>query len=604
VGRAVLACVLLLQASPIRATVLADHSAPPRVTSVTPVDGARYVRPETSILVRFDRAPEFRDAGLAHLLTATGSASGAHAGRAHLTRDGRALVFDPQEPFALGERVTVTLGSPATGDAGAPGASGVYTFQVCATRPEPAALPEEFATPATPAWAPLAGGPVTHDSLPGDFPPLNVMQAGRPAPGVLFTSNLESGDTYSPYLIILGNDGTPVWYQEVGTTCTDFKMHENGRYSYFDGAVGHFVVLDETMNPVDQWECRNGYTTDLHELRLLPNGHALMMSYDPQVVDMSLVVPGGKTNALVTGLIIQEQDADKNVVFQWRSWDHFQITDCTHQDLTRPLVDYVHGNAIEVDGDGNLLISSRHLSEITKIDHETGDILWRWGGVHNEFTFVGDTLQFTYQHAIRRLANGHYTLFDNGNFHSPPFSRACEYELDEANRTATLVWSFRNTPDSYGNAMGYVQRLANGNTLVSFGTGKPDAIEVTPEGDKVLVLALPAGISSYRTFRFDGPPELLGVGIASGTPPDLAFLGRNPVRGPTTMLARLPAAGVVSVTVLDVQGRVVATPLPPAWHSAGVLSVPVSLAGRANGVYFCRLQAGGKSRVRRIVLVE
>ncbi len=30
------------------------------------------------------------------------------------------------------------------------------------------------------------------------------------------------------------------------------------------------------------------------------------MSYDPQTVDMSLIVPGGDPNAIVIGLIIQE----------------------------------------------------------------------------------------------------------------------------------------------------------------------------------------------------------------------------------------------------------------------------------------------------------
>src|SRR2546422_8452549 len=50
----------------------------------------------------------------------------------------------------------------------------------------------------------------------------------------------------------------------------------------------------------------------------------------------------------------------------------------------------VHGNSIELDSDGNLLLSSRHMSEITKIDRQTGDIIWRMGlnSKHNDFTFL------------------------------------------------------------------------------------------------------------------------------------------------------------------------------------------------------------------------
>ena len=134
------------------------------------------------------------------------------------------------------------------------------------------------------------------------------------------------------------------------------------------------------------------------------------MSYDYQRVRMDTVVPGGDTDATVIGLIVQELDENKNVVFQWRSWDHFEITDATYNiDLTESIIDYVHGNAIEMNDDGILLISSRHMDEVTKIDRQTGDIIWRCGGEHcenNEFTFLNDAIGFSHQHDLRRLPNG------------------------------------------------------------------------------------------------------------------------------------------------------------------------------------------------------
>jgi hypothetical protein len=188
-----------------------------------------------------------------------------------------------------------------------------------------------------------------------------------------------------------------------------------------------------------------------------------MMSYDNQKVPMDTVVSGGDPNAEVIGLVIQEIDENKNVVFQWRSWDHFEITDATHNiDLTLPSIDYVHGNAIEIDTDGNILISSRHMDEITKIDRQTGEIIWRWGGEfceNNQFTFINDPVGFSHQHDIRKLPNGNFTLFDNGNLHDPQFSRAVEYKLDEVNKTAELVWEYRNNPESYSFAMGSYRRF-------------------------------------------------------------------------------------------------------------------------------------------------
>ena len=164
-------------------------------------------------------------------------------------------------------------------------------------------------------------------------------------------------------------------------------------------------------------------------------------------------------------------------------------------------VDYIHGNAIELDYDGNLLISSRHLNEISKISRSTGEFIWRLGGNNNEFTFVNDTIPFHYQHDIRRLENGNITMFDNGNFRAPLVSRALEYQLDEVNKVATLVWSYQHTPVVYGAFMGSVQRLKNGNTLIGWGGTSPALTEVTPSGTIALEMTLPAGVWSYRVMR-------------------------------------------------------------------------------------------------------
>ena len=588
----------------------APGAADARIVAVSPAAGARLIRPETSILLRYDR-----DAGLEGLLQSglirvRASVSGLHEGSLRLMRDGSGLLFYPAVPFTLGERVTVDVAAAASRDPGRLGPSRTFEFDIASVVPVDVPAPSDYPLPSLVSPAafsrPALQSPdraFATDSLPGDFPVVSVQLMGTPAPGVLFLSNMSFGPGGTNYLMVLDNDGQPLWYQPKGLSCTDFKRQETGQVTYFDGPSAEFTVLDSMMEVADTWRCGNGYTTDLHELRLLQDGHALMLSYDPEIVDMSAVVAGGDTAAVVLGLILQELDKDKNVVFQWRSWDHFQLTDCLYQDLTAHYVDYVHGNAIEVDGDGNLLLSSRHMSEITKIDRTTGDILWRWGGLHNEFTFVGDTLRFSYQHHIRHLENGNYTLFDNGDNRDSLFSRACEYTLDEVGRTATLVWSYRNDPDSYGWAMGAMQRLPNGNTLISYGTGKPDAIEVAPDGSKVMELTLPVGMSSYRVFRCEWTPPVAAVGDV-GTPPEIQLLGPNPVRGATMLFARLPRGGLSSMRVFDVQGRVVATPLPPARREAGMLSVSVDLGARPAGLYFCRLEHEGRAVTRSLVLVH
>ncbi|MFI5264143.1 MAG: aryl-sulfate sulfotransferase, partial [Candidatus Kapaibacterium sp.] len=91
-----------------------------------------------------------------------------------------------------------------------------------------------------------------------------------------------------------------------------------------------------------------------------------------------------------------------------------------------------------------------------------------------------DTTRFSHQHDPVRIANGHITLFDNGNLRlkdttinakdtivNHPFTRALEYDLDEVNHKATVVWQFDNLP--YCAAAGNVQRLDNGNSMIGLG---------------------------------------------------------------------------------------------------------------------------------------
>ena len=55
-------------------------------------------------------------------------------------------------------------------------------------------------------------------------------------------------------------------------------------------------------------------------------------------------------------------------------------------------IDFDHPNSIDQDANGNYIVSFASLGEITNIDAVTGAMLWRLGGRHNQFTFVGDLL--------------------------------------------------------------------------------------------------------------------------------------------------------------------------------------------------------------------
>ena len=145
-------------------------------------------------------------------------------------------------------------------------------------------------------------------------------------------------------------------------------------------------------------------------------------------------------------------------------------------------IDVLHANHVEVfDGGkehlwelykrGNILVSMKHLNAIAILDGVSKEILWLWGPTN-----------ISLQHHPRPLANGNILLFDNGTSRS----RAIEIEP----RTGRIAWKYENGDAFFSPWGGAVQRLSNGNTLIT-NSNAGRAFEVTPEGKIVWEFANP-----------------------------------------------------------------------------------------------------------------
>ncbi len=352
-------------------------------------------------------------------------------------------------------------------------------------------------------------------ALPSDFPELVLNTAGSPEDGNYFLGSLTASDaTSSSYLIIVDNDAQPLfyWHWTKGIFCV--KIQPNNLLSFGTRLPGNtisWLVMDSTYAFIDTFTV-NDYTTDIHDFTMLENGHSLLMGVESRTVDMSLVVPGGNPNATVLGLLIQEQDEDHNTVFEWTSFDHFEVTDATYLvDLTAATIDYVHCNSLSADADGNILVSCLAMNQCVKIDRSTGDVIWRLGGVDadsSSFTIVGDPLGgFSAHHDFQSSGNGLYTLFDNGKTHNPQISRGLEYQLDTNDMTATLVWSYQET-GLFGTHLGSVQRIPGGNYVIGWGDLEgtntfSDLTEVNPDGTEEHSMRFVDTImESYRAYKY------------------------------------------------------------------------------------------------------
>jgi hypothetical protein len=347
----------------------------------------------------------------------------------------------------------------------------------------------------------------SRDDLPDDFPIPEILYSNDPSPGYFFLSPAGLWGYFpdaTPYLAIIDNNGTPVFYEEQTAAAFDFKLQNDNMLTFASGTLGrNHYVLNEKFEFIEELVV-NGFSNDFHDLIILENGNYLMLANEYRIVDMDTVVEGGQPGVTVVGGVIQIQDVNKEVLFHWSTFDHFQITDAgDHIDLTSPYsIDYAHINSIELDTDSTIIISSRNLHELTKININTGEIIWRLGGKNNMFTFNSDTSIFSGQHDFRKLPNGQYSVYDNNWFSGVEGSRALIYDLDELNYTATLLTQYKSYPELIqGNIMGNSQLLPNGNWIVGWGSGDPNVTEFKPDGSKALEIAYDA--VSYRAFKFD-----------------------------------------------------------------------------------------------------
>lgn len=541
----ILVCVLLLI---ITSLCFPQSSLISSYQFISPVPNSSMLLPETNIIIR--EGSLINEASLfgTDIIKVIGSESGTHAGTLILSDDGKTIIFRPYEKFSYGETINVSYNGGIYKSNGEELLPLNFTFNICdknSYKNHKRSIKDflELDTKSYLNHTPKLKGqklPITNDGLPEDFPTVTVNTFNNPSPGYSFLAPFTN--SYNPlgYLMIVDNKGVPIFYQRTHSIKTDWKLQPNGMLTYVDNSIRKFYEMDSSYAIIDSFSTGNGYTTDTHDLQILPDGHAILMAYDYQTVRMDTIVQGGDSSALVIGLIVQELDADKNVVFQWRSWDHFLITDATEDiNLTASVIDYVHGNAIELDDDGNLLVSCRHMDEITKINRQTGEIIWRLGGLksrNNQFLFIDDEITFSHQHDIRRLPNGNITMFDNGNLHTPNFSRSLEYQVDENNLIVSLIWAFNNEPQTYSRGMGNTQRLQNHNTVIGWGWTFGDAralSEIEADGTVALELSLPDTMLSYRAFKFSWRTNLFI------TNPDSIFFESIPVGDSSTITVNL-----------------------------------------------------------------
>jgi hypothetical protein len=266
--------------------------------------------------------------------------------------------------------------------------------------------------------------------------------------------------------------------------------------------VGEDVIANSSYRTVAVVHAGHGYSADLHEFQITAHGTALLDAYVPVHRDLSGF--GGPHNGTVLDCVIQEVNISTGkVLWEWHSLRHVPLSVSYAAVAKSPSgwFDYFHINSIEQLPDGNLLVSSRNTWAIYKISRRTGRVLWTLGGKHPSFTMEPGT-NFEWQHDARMHPGGLLSLFDDASLpREEKQASAKVLRIDTTTMTARLAARYPHNPPLLPGLAGNAQVLPNNNIFVGWG-GAPDFSEYTPSGRQTFNGTFPAGIGSYRAFRF------------------------------------------------------------------------------------------------------
>jgi arylsulfate sulfotransferase len=200
-----------------------------------------------------------------------------------------------------------------------------------------------------------------------------------------------------------------------------------------------------------------------HDVIELPNGNFLADVHDINAATVEDIIVEVDRNS---GAIINTLDLKESL-------NYFRQTHTVDE------VDWIHVNSLSWDNFDNTILVSGRTQGVIKLT-ESNEVKWILG-THQDWGFSGDGVDlsallltpldandqpitdtiYTYgyethpdfefpwfQHAVKRMPNGHYSMFDNGTSRNftvagpDNYSRAVEYEIDEENMTVKQIWDY------------------------------------------------------------------------------------------------------------------------------------------------------------------
>jgi hypothetical protein len=318
-------------------------------------------------------------------------------------------------------------------------------------------------------------------------PPIDrtAVNPAAQAGGFIVTS---SGLTYANFAIIIDADGAIVWYAPAPTQCTRARMDYEGANMWMvraneDNSTGEmrFVSMDGLTTMTDI----SGLADAHHDFAVLP-GKIAAMVWAGTAIDAESNLVEMSSDGLGSPATV------------------FQIGSNLYVGGTQPYQAYHCNSILYHPADDSFTIGDRYPNLYVKVSH-AGAVQWQLGGScanapAGPAYCVEEVWQVNHGHHL--LDDGTMLIFNNN---TEGASEVRQFQLDTNGAlTATEVKDFKYDDISVP-VLGDVQRLPNGNTLITYSTAG-EILEVDPSWAPVQTITGTQGYADWRATLY-GPPD-------------------------------------------------------------------------------------------------
>lgn len=332
-------------------------------------------------------------------------------------------------------------------------------------------------------------GETVLEKIPDVIPQFKVTSS---LPDALFDGYIQVRKITAPgSQIVLNKEGEVVWYQLADTALFRPFTPKLDRYLALHDDRQLYEITYDGDTLLSLAYGKGGFDRTLHHEIIYDGENIAALTKEKYAVDLSSL--GGKVDDSITtdGILILDRDGNK--VWHWSITD--VLDPLSDPDLLKYKTDWGHANSLDVDVDGNFLISWRNFNEVWKVDRSTGKIIWRYGD--NEIR--DNTERFYGQHSFHVTEDGSYMLFDNGDKRNRSSSRALGFTYkDGEGFKQTLSISL---PDSlFTSKQGSVYQIADDRYL--FSSSMSSSLVLTNRNGDILWFAK-SSEPYYRAYYLD-----------------------------------------------------------------------------------------------------